>query len=382
MKTLAVMGSTGSIGRNTLAIVSRFPDRFQVAALVADTSVALLAEQIQAVRPKLAVVRDADFAKTLRGLLPGGFDVEIAFGEEGRLQAAAHPDVDTVVAAMVGAVGLPAVLAAIEAGKTIALANKETLVMAGQEVMEASRRRNVSIFPIDSEHSAIFQCLQGNRKQDVARILLTCSGGPFRRLAASEFRRITPEDALRHPNWSMGSKITIDSATLMNKGLELIEAHHLFGVPVNRIEVVVHPESIVHSMVAFRDGSVMAQMGVPDMKTAIACSLSWPERLDIGQPFPDFAALGALHFEAPDEGRFPCLRLAKEAASIGETMPAVLNAANEVAVRAFLDRRIGFTDIADRIERTMAAHRVVSGPSLKDIFEADRWARQFVEEML
>ncbi|MEW6260202.1 MAG: 1-deoxy-D-xylulose-5-phosphate reductoisomerase [Thermodesulfobacteriota bacterium] len=382
MKRLTILGSTGSIGRNTLAIVARFPNRFRVVALVADTSVGLLAEQIQAFRPKLAVVRDVDYMRRLRGLLPDGLDIEIGFGEAGRLRAATHEDADTVVAAMVGASGLPAVLAAIEAEKTIALANKETLVMAGREVMEGSRRRNVPIFPIDSEHSAIFQCLQGNRNQDVDRILLTCSGGPFRRIPASEFHRITPEDALRHPNWSMGKKITIDSATLMNKGLELIEAHHLFGVPVNRIEVVVHPESIVHSMVAFRDGSVMAQMGVPDMKTAIACSLSWPERLDIGQPLPDFAALGALHFEAPDENRFPCLRLAKEAASIGETLPAVLNAANEVAVGAFLDRRIGFTDIADRIERTMAAHRVVSGPCLEDIFEADRWARGYMEEIL
>lgn len=382
MKSLTVLGSTGSIGRNTLQIARKFPERFRVEALVADTSIDMLAGQIQEFRPGLAVVRDEAYARALREELPDGFDIEIGYGETGRIQAATIAGVDTVVAAMVGAAGLPAVMAAIEAGKTIALANKETLVMAGRHVMRAAQERQVNIFPIDSEHSAIFQCLQGNRHSDVDRILLTCSGGPFRKLPVSEFSAITPKKALCHPNWSMGKKITIDSATLMNKGLELIEAHHLFGVTVDRIEVVVHPESIVHSMVAYRDGSVMAQMGVADMKTAIAYSLSYPERLDIGQPIPDFSSIGSLHFEAPDLERFPCLRLAFEAARIGETMPAVMNAANEVAVNAFLERRIGFLDIADRIGRVMADHRVLSHSTLEDIFEADRWARERARDIL
>ncbi|WP_028325871.1 1-deoxy-D-xylulose-5-phosphate reductoisomerase [Desulfatirhabdium butyrativorans] len=382
MKSITILGSTGSIGQNTLRIAHKFPERFRIEALVADTSIDLLAKQIQAFLPGLAVVRDEAHARALREKLPAGCDTEIRFGEAGRIQAATLAGVDTVVAAMVGAAGLPAVMAAIEAGKTIALANKETLVMAGSHVMRAAQERQVSIFPIDSEHSAIFQCLQGNRHSDLDRILLTCSGGPFRTLAASEFAAITPERALCHPNWSMGKKITIDSATLMNKGLELIEAHHLFGVPAERIEVVVHPESIVHSMVAYRDGSVMAQMGVADMKTAIAYSLSYPERLDIGQPIPNFSSIGSLHFEAPDLERFPCLRLAFEAARIGETMPAVMNAANEVAVYAFLERRIGFLDIADRIGRVMADHRVLSHSTLDDVFEADRWARQRTREIL
>lgn len=380
------MGSTGSIGRNTLRIVDRFPDRFVVKALSARSNMVLLADQVKRYRPVRVAVGDGQCADDLKNLLPPDLEVDIAWGEAGLCQAAALEETDLVVTAVVGAAGLLPTLAAIDAGKDIALANKETLVMAGQVVMERAADRGVRIYPVDSEHSAIFQCLAGNRQADVDRILLTGSGGPFRERPVEQFERVTVDDALNHPNWSMGHKITIDSATLMNKGLEIIEARWLFDVPLDTIEVVVHPQSIVHSMVAFKDGSVMAQLGIPDMKGAIACALSWPERLDIGQSPPDFPALHQLTFEAPDLNKFPCLRLAMEACAAGGTMPAVLNAANEMAVYAFLDGKIGFTAIAQLIGRIMEEHQRIPNPSLDEIIDADGWARReserFMEEQL
>lgn len=379
MKQLSILGSTGSIGRNVLRIVEMFPDRFRVAALTAKNNVELLARQVERFRPDVAVVFDDDGLDRLDSLLPAEVKVEILSGADGYRIAAEHGEGGMVVAAMMGAAGLAPTLAAIAAGKEIALANKETLVMAGELVMDRAAENGVTIRPIDSEHSAIFQCLSGQRREDLDRILLTASGGPFRTTPREHFDRITPADALRHPNWEMGRKITIDSATLMNKGLEVIEAKWLFGVPESQIRVVVHPQSIVHSMVAFRDGSVIAQLGLPDMKGAIAYALSWPERLPIRQPAPDFAALGALTFEEPDTGRFPCLNLAFAACAAGGTMPAVLNAANEVAVEAFLAERIPFTAIPEVIESTLGRHDRVDRPALSDLLDADGWARMTAE---
>jgi 1-deoxy-D-xylulose-5-phosphate reductoisomerase len=375
-KALSILGSTGSIGQSTLAIVAQFPKLFEVRALTAHTRIDLLAEQIKTFKPQVAVVADADHAVRLEKMLPADLPTEVLCGEEGYQTAAALDGVDMVVGAMVGAAGLKPTLAAIAAGKDIALANKETLVMAGEVVMGQVTAQGVRLLPVDSEHSAIFQSLVGHRRADLDKVLLTASGGPFRTRSSDSFSTIGPADALKHPNWSMGSKITIDSATLMNKGLEVIEAMWLFELEDGLIEVVVHPESIVHSMVAYRDGSVIAQMGVPDMKGAIAYALAYPERLPLEQPLPDFAGLGALTFEAPDMERFPCLRLAFEAWREGGTMPAVLNAANEIAVAAFLGERIGFTGIPKVVETVMAAHAVRSHADIQEIIDADAWARR------
>ena len=381
-KRIVILGSTGSIGTSTLDVVRRFPERFVVRALTAARNIERLAEQVVAFRPEMAVVLDAEGANALRQRLPQGLDVTIGYGSEGYRAAAAEVDADMVVAAMVGAAGLMPTLAAIAAGRDVALANKETLVMAGELVMAQVARRGVRLLPVDSEHSAIFQCLAGSRPADLDRIILTASGGPFRSWPAERFAAIGPQEALRHPNWQMGPKITIDSATLMNKGLEVIEARHLFAVPVGRIEVVVHPQSIVHSMVAFCDGSVMAQLGVPDMRGAIAYALSYPERLPLAQPLPDWAAIGALTFETPDRERFPCLGLAFAAGQAGGTLPAVLNAANEVAVQAFLDRRIGFADIPRLVGQAIESHDPASGTDLDLILAADRWTRQWTRSRI
>ncbi len=376
MKRISLLGSTGSIGRNTLNIVNMFPQQFSLSALAAKSNVTLLAEQIERFAPEVAVVYDEIAAGDLKARLPANSRVEVLWGEEGYCAAARHESADTTVTAVVGAAGLVPTLAAIEAGKTIALANKETLVMAGEIVMRKAAEKNISILPVDSEHSAIFQCLQGQRRDDVHRILLTASGGPFLDRPADDFTNITIDDALDHPNWEMGRKITIDSATLMNKGLEVIEAKHLFGLSREMIEVVVHPQSIIHSMVAYQDGSVMAQLGVPDMKTAIAYALSYPQRLPLNQPLPDFSGRQALTFQTPDLEKFPCLALAFKACEAGGTLPAVLNAANEVAVHAFLDQKISFIAIADVIAEIMQVHSAIENPELSDILAADRWARQ------
>ena len=381
-RNLSILGATGSIGRNTLRIVDRFPDRFSIKALSARSNMTLLAGQIERYRPVQVAVGDERSADDLSALLPPDLAVDIVWGESGLYRIAGLDDVDLVVTAVVGAAGLLPTLAAIDAGHDIALANKETLVMAGQVVMERADAEGICILPVDSEHSAIFQCLAGNRKKDVDRILLTGSGGPFRALPPEQFESITVDDALNHPNWQMGRKITIDSASMMNKGLEIIEAKYLFDVSQDTIQVIIHPQSIVHSMVAFKDGSVIAQLGVPDMKGAIACALSWPERLDIGQPAPDFPALHQLTFEAPDLEKFPCLRLAMEACAAAGTMPAVLNAANEMAVVAFLDGKIGFTAISELIGTLMENHQWVAHPSLEEIIAADTWARRESERWM
>ena len=382
MKRLSILGSTGSIGTNVLNIVAMFPQKFDVKVLAAKKNVSLLARQIEQFHPELVAVFDEKRAQELKDCLPPGTVVDILCGQDGYRAAAAYSTADMTVMAMVGAAGLKPTLAAIEAGKTIALANKETLVMAGDFVMKAAAEKGVDILPIDSEHSAIFQCLQGQRKEDMEKILLTASGGPFLNKPAAEFKTITREEALKHPNWQMGRKITIDSATLMNKGLEVLEARCLFSVPHEMIEVVVHPQSIIHSMVAYKDGSVIAQLGVPDMKGAIAYALSYPQRLALEQPLPQFNANQTLTFQEPDLNKFPCLALAFKACEVGGTLPAVLNAANEVAVHAFLDREIDFVDIVPVIRQTMDNHPVVSDPELSEILAADQWARGFAQELM
>ncbi len=376
MKNLSILGCTGSIGRSALAVVARHPRRFNVRILAAANNVNLLAEQIAVFKPDMAVVYSREKARELEALISRSTPVEILWGEEGYLVAASDSMVDTVLLAMVGAAGLMPALAAIDACKHVALANKETLVMAGDIVMERAVEKNVTIYPVDSEHSAIFQCLGGNRRRDLRKIFLTASGGPFRKVPGEQFSHLLPSDALSHPTWDMGNKISIDSATLMNKALEIIEAVHLFNLTPEQVEVVVHPQSIVHSMVGFTDGTVMAQMGVPDMKAAISYALSWPERLDLGLDFPDFFQLGGLVFEPPDRTRFPSLDFAFTALDKGGTLPAVMNAANEVAVEAFLNHRMGFVDVFKVIKTTMDDHSIVSSPGVPDIVAADTWARE------
>jgi 1-deoxy-D-xylulose-5-phosphate reductoisomerase len=382
MKNLSILGSTGSIGCNALEIADRFPDRFTVKALAAKNNVSVLAGQIARFHPEIAVVFDEATAALLKKTIPGGTGVDILFGEEGYNLAAAHVSADLVIVAMVGSAGLMPTLSAVAAKKNIALANKESLVMAGDIVIEQAEINQVTILPIDSEHSAIFQCIEGNRKEDLNKIFLTASGGPFLNLPDREFDKIKPEDALNHPNWKMGKKISVDSATLMNKGLEVIEAKCLFGVSKEMIEVVIHPQSVVHSMVSFKDGTVMAQLGIPDMKGAIAYAMSYPERLALRQPEPDFTRIGKLTFEKPDVQKFPCLALAYSACETGKTLPAVLNAANEMAVAAFLENKISFTKIYEIIRKTMESHTVIPDPSLGDILEADQWAREEAMELI
>jgi len=382
MKHLSILGSTGSIGTNVLNIVEMFPQQFNVKALTAKKNISLLARQIEKFQPEVVAVFDQERAKELKDGLPSGTVADILYGDEGYCAAAACASADLTVTAVVGAAGLKPTLAAIDAGKTIALANKETLVMAGDFVMQAAAEKGVQILPIDSEHSAIFQCLQGQRREDMDKILLTASGGPFLNKPRAEFQAITRDDALRHPNWQMGPKITIDSATLMNKGLEVLEARCLFGVTHEMIEVVIHPQSIIHSMVAFKDGSVIAQLGIPDMKAAIAYALSYPQRLPIGQRLPEFDAGQTLTFQAPDLTKFPCLAMAFQACETGGSLPAVLNAANEVAVYGFLHQKIGFVDIAPVIQQTINKHPIVPNPGLSDILAADQWARECAQNVI
>ena len=359
-----------------------FPQEFDVKALAAGKNVELLARQIEQFHPDVVAVFDEQRAQELKDHLPPGTAVDVMYGDDGYRTAAAHAAADMTVTALVGAAGLQPTLAAIDAGKTIALANKETLVMAGDHVMKAAAAKGVAILPIDSEHSAIFQCLQGQRQEDVDKILLTASGGPFLNKPKAEFKDITIEDALNHPNWQMGRKITIDSATLMNKGLEVLEARCLFGVSHQMIEVVIHPQSVIHSMVAYKDGSVIAQLGIPDMKGAIAYALSYPQRLPLQQPLPQFNAHQTLTFQEPDLKKFPCLAMAFEACEAGGTLPSVLNAANEVAVHAFLDRQIGFVDIVTVIRQTIDRHPVISDPELSEIMAADQWAREGAQKVI
>ncbi len=374
MKRLSVLGATGSIGVSTLEIVAAYPERFRVTALTGGHNLTRLAEQIRRFRPQRVAVMTAGDAAKLR-LELGTDSPEILFGIEGLIACATEGEADMVVSAIVGAAGLVPTIAAIEAGKDVALANKETLVTAGPLVLEAVARRGVRLFPVDSEHSAIFQSLQGHNRLEVRRLILTASGGPFRTRRLSELAQVTVDDALAHPNWQMGRKITIDSATMMNKGLEVIEARWLFDLPGERIDVHIHPQSIVHSMVEYQDGSVIAQLGIPDMKTPIAYALSYPERLPLGLPPLDLCALGQLTFERPEPGRFACLELAYAALAAGGSAPAVLNAANEVAVEAFLAGTIKFLDIPAIIHGTLDRHSVAPLRHLDEVLRADLWAR-------
>lgn len=381
MKRLAILGSTGSIGVSTLDIVADQPEQFQVVALTAGRNLDLLVEQIARFRPAAVAVPEAADARRLADRLAADRP-QILHGMSGLVSCAVDTGADMVVSAIVGAAGLEPTLAAIETGKDVALANKETLVAAGSLMMRAVAKHGGHLFPVDSEHSAIFQSLEGHRKADVKRLILTASGGPFRTCTPEQLRRAVPADALAHPNWAMGRKITIDSATMMNKGLEVIEAHWLFALPAERIAVHIHPESIVHSMVEYIDGAVIAQLGIPDMKTPIAYALSYPERMALDLPALDLCRLGSLHFEAPDQQRFPCLQLAYAALREGGTMPAVMNAANEVAVAAFLDQRIGFMGIPEVIEATMNAHSVQPADNLGQVLAVDAWARQLAVEQI
>ncbi|MEJ2470360.1 MAG: 1-deoxy-D-xylulose-5-phosphate reductoisomerase [Desulfuromonadales bacterium] len=381
MKRLAILGSTGSIGVSTLDIVAQHPDRFRITALTAGRNLALLEEQVARFAPEVVAVPDGEDALQLRNRCGAG-GPEILCGTAGMIQVAARADADMVVSAIVGAAGLEPTLAAIRAGRDVALANKETLVIAGELVMNELVASGGHLFPIDSEHSAIFQSLAGHRMADVRRLILTASGGPFRNRTPEELDHVTPDDALAHPNWSMGRKISIDSATMMNKGLEVIEAHWLFGLPVNKITVHIHPESIVHSMVEYIDGAVMAQLGIPDMKTPIAYALSYPERLPLELPPLDLCRLGTLHFSPPDTRNFPCLGLAYDVIEQGGTYPAVLNAANEVAVEAFLLGQVKFPDIPRAIAAVLARHDGMAATSVAQVLAADAWARQATRAVL
>jgi 1-deoxy-D-xylulose-5-phosphate reductoisomerase len=386
-RSITVLGATGSIGLSTLDVIRRHPDRFSVYALTAGTRADELATLCREFRPAVAVMADAEAAERLKALLADMPETRVLAGETGLCEVAASAESDTVMAAIVGAAGLAPTLAAVRAGKRVLLANKEALVMSGKLFMDAVERHGAELLPIDSEHNAIFQCMPADKVRDpcgagITRILLTASGGPFREYAAEDLRAVTPAQACAHPNWSMGQKISVDSATLMNKGLELIEACWLFNTSPANVQVHVHPESIIHSMVEYADGSVLAQLGSPDMRTPIANGLAWPERIEAGVAPLDLFAIGRFHFERPDLQRFPCLRLAAEAFAAGGTAPAVLNAANEVAVAAFLEGRLCFADIPVIIERTLTATDVVPADSFDTIFAKDAEARRRAREQI
>lgn len=386
-RCITILGATGSIGLSTLDVVRRHPERFSLYALTAGTRAKELAVLCREFQPKVAVMADAHAAEELATLLSDCTGIQVLSGASGLSAVAAADDADTVMAAIVGAAGLAPTLAAVRAGKRVLLANKEALVMSGQLFMDAVSDSGAELLPIDSEHNAIFQCMPADKIRDpkaagITRILLTASGGPFRTYAAEQLRAVTPAQACAHPNWSMGQKISVDSATLMNKGLELIEACWLFNTTPERVEVHVHPESIIHSMVEYADGSVLAQLGSPDMRTPIANGLAWPERIEAGVAPLDLFAIGKFHFERPDLQRFPCLRLAAEAFASGGTAPAVLNASNEEAVAAFLDGRLCFADIPVIIERTLAATPVVTATDFETIFAKDAEARACAREQI
>jgi 1-deoxy-D-xylulose-5-phosphate reductoisomerase len=380
MKRIAILGSTGSIGRSALAVIGAHPDRLSVAALAAGENDELLAEQIARYRPAVVAMASGAAIDRLRPGLPAGVAVA-GSGRDGLVAVATAPDVDVVLCASSGTDGLEAVLAAIAQRTTIALANKEVLVMAGGIVTEAARLHGAVILPVDSEHNALHQCLHGRPVSEVRRLILTASGGPFRGRTSSELLGVSAEEALRHPTWRMGRKITIDSATLMNKGLEVIEAHWLFGVRAEQIDVLIHPQSVVHSMVELTDGSIIAQLGVTDMQLPIQYAFSYPERWAAPLPPLDLATLGRLDFDVPDTTAFPCLRLAYRALDAERSLPVVLNAANEVAVARFLDGRLGFPSIAHVIEETMNAHTPAEVSSLASVRNVDQWARECSQEL-
>jgi len=381
MKTIVILGSTGSIGTSTLDIVDRFPEEFRVAGLTAGSNDEKLEEQIRRFKPRLVALSDASAAVRLRQRC-AGLPVEVLAGEEGLIQVASAPETELVISAIVGGAGLVPTLAAIRSGKQIALANKEPMVMAGKLMQDEARRYGVRIFPVDSEHSAIFQSLEGHRKEDVRRLILTASGGALWTLGREELQDVTPERALQHPNWKMGAKITIDSATLMNKGLEVVEARWLFDIPESQIEVMIHRESIIHSLVEYADRSMIAQLGLPDMRTPISYAMRYPGRMPLELPSLDLTEIGTLTFCKPDHDRFPCLGLGYESLRIGGTMTAAMNAANEIAVEAFLNGGIRFTDIAEIIHSTMELHTTKDIETLEDALEADRWAREKAESLV
>lgn len=380
-KKLTILGSTGSIGVSTLEIVAAHRDRFEVVALTAGNNLDLLCRQIAVFRPRIVSVLTAELARKLEQMLAGPKPT-IHYGVEGMIAAATAAETEMVVAAIVGAAGLVPTVAAIRARKDIALANKETLVTAGRLVMDLVKEYGVKLYPVDSEHSAVFQSLEGQSRKDVKRIILTASGGPFLNLPLEALPRVSVADALNHPNWSMGQKITIDSATMMNKGLEVIEARWLFDVPAERIDVNIHPQSIIHSMVEYSDGCVMAQLGVPDMKAPIAYALTYPERVATGVKPLDLTELSGLTFYRPDYRRFPSLQLAYRALAAGESMPAVMNAANEVAVEAFLKGKLTFTEISSYIEKTMDSHAPCDFATIEDVLAIDLWARAKGREIM
>ena len=382
MKRIAILGSTGSIGRSALQVIEQFPNHFQVVALAAGKNIDLLAEQIQRFQPKIAAVLNQELANRLADLLPADNRAEVLAGSTGYQETASCAEADMVLSSMVGAAGLIPTLTAIRAGKDVALANKETLVMAGALVMEEVQKCKVRLLPVDSEHNAIFQALEGHRREDLKRILLTASGGPFLKLPKEQLESVTPAQALAHPNWEMGAKITVDSATMMNKGLEVIEAKWLFEVPAEKIDVHIHPQSIVHSMVEYIDGSVIAQLGMPDMRVPIAYALAHPKRLKLDLPTLDLFSVQTLTFQKPDLSRYPSLGLAFHACKAGGTMPAVLNASNEVAVQAFLDKRIPFMGIPRLVDMVMEEHEIAPATELQAILAADTWARQRSEEVI
>ncbi len=387
MKQLAILGSTGSIGQNALSVVESHSDEFVVAGLVANTSVNRIEQQVRQFRPRLVTVRDEAAANQLRKRLKDVKTVEVLSGAEGVSAVATMAEVDLVLEAMGGSAGLLPTLEAIQAGKDLAFVNKEVLVMCGSLIMEAAKEYDVCLVPVDSEISAIFQCLSnvnsdGCNRGDIHRLILTGSGGPFRQTPLEQLDSVTPQQALRHPNWKMGEKVTIDSATMMNKGFEVIESKWFFDVELSQIEVVIHPESIIHSMVEFVDGSLLAQLGVSDMRLPIQYALTYPCRLPTSVPRLDLSEIGALHMEPVDSAKFPCLELAYSAAKVGGTLPTVLSSADEVVVEAFLNRRIGFMDIPNYLEEVMTRHDVTLQPTLDDILAADRWARSVAYELI
>lgn len=380
MKNVVLLGSTGSIGTSTIKVVQDLPDRLRLVGLAAGSNISLLLEQTKQLKPLAISVKNPQDAKKLRETL--GDSVAVHSGEEGLVKLATMPEVDIVLIAIVGTAGLQPALAALRAGKDIAVASKEILVMAGETVMKEARKYGRRVLAVDSEHSAIFQCIDGHPRNFIRKLWLTASGGPFRKLPIEKFSEITVEQALKHPCWNMGRKITIDSATLFNKGLEMIEARWLFDVEIDRVGVLIHPQSVIHSMVEFIDGSIMAQLSTPDMCLPIQYALTYPERVQSMRVQTNLAKIGSLNFEEPDETRFPALKLARKAAQIGGTMPAVLNAANEIAVEAFCQRKIRFIDIPQVVAETMSSHNPVLHPDLGEILLADDWAREKARSLI
>lgn len=382
MKKITILGSTGSIGLSALDVIEKNPQRFQVEALTAGRNIKLLRKQIEKFKPKVVAVSNKETALRLRASLTNSNKVKVLYGEEGLKEVASFSSSDMVISAIAGSAGLIPTLAAIEAGKDIALANKETMVMAGEIVTGKAVKNRVKIIPVDSEHSAIFQCLEGQNRKNLRRIVLTASGGPFLHFTRKELQNVTLAQTLRHPNWKMGRKVTIDSASMMNKGLEIIEAKWFFNMDIRCIDVLIHPQSIVHSMLEFVDGAFLAQMGIPDMRVPIAYALTYPERITNNLPSLNLVKKRKLEFLSPDTKKFPCLRLAYLAGLCGGTAPVVLNAADEIAVSAFMENKIRFADLPKIIEKVLDRHKSVNDPSLEEILQADLWAKKEAEQII